>query len=142
MCLDKIKNIIKLNEGFRKDVYLDHLGVKTIGYGRNINNTDFNVGDEVPEDILNEWFEEDFDVAHKDALTYYGKEFPNDSVKLVLIDMSFQLGLPRLSKFVKFKAALLREDYEDAIKNIENSLLRKQTPNRVLRNIKHLERLL
>ena len=54
----------------------------------------------------------------------------DDNVRECVIHMSFQLGLPKLNKFVKFKKALQDNDIAEAIEQMKDSRAYKQTTNR------------
>ena len=54
----------------------------------------------------------------------------DDNVKECVIHMSFQLGLPKLNQFKKFKKALEDNDIETAIVEMKDSRAYNQTTNR------------
>jgi hypothetical protein len=54
--------------------------------------------------------------------------------------MSFQLGLPKLSQFKKFKEALQNNDIETAILEMKDSRAYNQTTNRWNRLIEKMEK--
>lgn len=58
----------------------------------------------------------------------------NDARQNVMIDLAYNLGLPRLLGFRKMLAALERQDYETASVELLNSLYAKQTGRRAKRN--------
>ena len=47
-----------------------------------------------------------------------------------VIDMAFNLGLPKLNKFVQFKKSLQRRDFKNASHHMLDSLWAKQVGNR------------
>lgn len=51
----------------------------------------------------------------------------------VLCSMVFQLGWPKVSQFVKFRAALIRNDWPGAAQEMRESAWAQQTPARVER---------
>ena len=53
-----------------------------------------------------------------------------DIVQEVCLEMSFQIGLPKLQKFVKFKQALADENWLESIEQMKDSRWYNQTPNR------------
>lgn len=134
MDLSKIKEHIKDNEGFRDHVYLDHLGFRTVGWGKLVENTNLKVGDKVPMKQLEEWFDESFNEALETAKWFLNNSY-NEKELLVTVDMSYNLGKPRLSKFVKFRAAINSKDYIQAAMQIKNSRYYTQVTNRADRNI-------
>ena len=124
---------IKEHEGFSPTVYEDTLGYKTVGYGHLVTmKDDFVIGEIYSPEELEGVFEDDykteFDNAH-DLLEDEDIPF-HEVVESVLIEMSFQLGLPRLKKFVNFIQGLKDQDYKKAADEMVDSRWAKQTPNR------------
>ena len=139
------KKRIKDHEGFSPTVYEDSLGYKTVGYGHLLTDKDhFVVGEIYTPEELNHLFDKDYDIAFSNAHDLIeDKDIPYDPmVESVLIEMSFQLGLPRLKKFVRFIEGLQEEDYKKAADEMIDSRWAKQTPARayelstLIRNIK------
>jgi len=58
-----------------------------------------------------------------------------------LCNMMFNMGRPRLSKFVKFRAAIDEEDWLECATQMEDSRWHKQVTNRANRLIKRMENL-
>ena len=54
----------------------------------------------------------------------------DDNVRECVTHMSFQLGLPKLNQFKKFKKALQDNDIETAIAEMKDSRAYNQTTNR------------
>ncbi len=139
------KKRIQDHEGFSPTVYEDTLGYKTVGYGHLITEKDRFVIGEIysPEELLGV-FEEDYNIAYNNAHDLLeDNDIPFDPmVESVLTEMAFQLGLPRLKKFVKFIEGLQEEDYLKSADEMIDSRWAKQTPARALelstliRNIK------
>ena len=94
------------------------------------------MGYPVPEQQVQDWFLNDVQVAIQDCQTIFGAfdKLPED-IQHVLINMSFQLGKPRLSKFKKMIAAVEAEDYQEMANQMEDSRWYKQTTNRAQRLI-------
>jgi lysozyme len=127
---DELKNRIKKHEGFRDTIYLDSLGKKTIGYGHLVTEDGILPGVQYSKKELDELFEKDFLIALKDATKLVGDlNLPNEGFNVV-IEMCFQLGLPRVSKFIKFLDALKNKDYERAADEMLDSAWHRQTPGR------------
>ena len=144
------------NEGFSKDdyAYLDSKGILTIGYGfnledpiirRKLQSRGFDVDGMIKKKVkmtksealpvLEEIYKESFDTAKK--------KFPNfdtfpDDVKHVVTDMMFNMGESRFDGFKKMKAALLKNDYAGAAREIADSSYAKQVGNRAKRNMEVL----
>jgi len=125
--MSKLIEQIKRHKRLRLKPYRCTAGKLTIGYGRNLDDRGITL--EEAERMLGE----DIGQAINDAIRYVGiyawKKL--DEVRQgVIINMAFNLGLGRLSKFVRLKAALLEGDWERAAQSIEDSLLYRQTGRR------------
>jgi len=122
---------IKKHEGFIAKVYKDHLGNPTIGYGHLLTeDDDFVEGIIYDKDILEELFNKDFEQAYMGA-EYLLTGFQISNIaKGVIIEMVYQLGVGNVSKFKLMLAALKKQDYQEAAKQISNSLFARQTPDR------------
>jgi len=135
---------IKVHEGFRDTVYLDHLGNRTIGYGHLVTKDEkWEDGVQYSKEELEELFMEDFREAVA-LMELFCREHELDvpeSVKGILIEMMFQLGPVRVSKFKKMIAALKEKHYEKAADEMIDSRWHQQTPERceglakVMRNV-------
>ena len=64
----------------------------------------------------------------------------DDNAHECVIHMVFQLGLPRLNKFVKFKKCLSENNIEGAIEEMRDSLWYNQTTNRANRIIEKMQK--
>lgn len=123
MAEETIKEMIKRHEGFRDKVYLDHLGNPTIGYGHC-----FNIDSKLPVEILDAIFEYDYSIAEKD---YDKLELDlDDRRKGAIIDMLFNMGYTRLSKFKIMMASLKRKDFARAAEELSHSRYFTQVPVR------------
>lgn len=144
----ELYNQIAHNEGVRPVVYKDSTGRRTIGVGFNLEDADnrrilqkhkINInellkGKPLTVEQIKTLYNESLTKAFKDVKVFA----PNfdrlpDNVKMVLIDMSFNLGLPKLQQFVKLKDAIRREDFKAAAKEMENSAWAKQVGSRAKR---------
>jgi lysozyme len=128
---ESLKEEIKLHEGYRNKVYLDHLSNRTVGYGHlclDIEQWDDNK--EYTKEELDLVFEKDFDIALNDANKILEGKPVNNVAREVIIEMVFQLGIGGVGKFKNMWKALLREDYGEASFQMLDSLWAKQTPAR------------
>ncbi len=118
---------IRKHEGLELKPYHDSVGVLTIGYGRNLTN-----GINLSEAEL--MLRNDLIVAQEDAKKFSAVAWNqmNDARKAVVINMAFNLGYARLSKFVLFRAALAIGDWEKAARRMESSLWYKQVKGRAV----------
>ncbi len=134
MELETLKDHIKKEEGFRNKVYLDHLGNRTIGYGHLCLPNDKWADEKIYDSKeLNKTFEYDFNIACNDAEKLIAKNSIHPDAFCVLIDMCFNMGSPRVSKFKKMFAALEVQDYQTASKEMLDSKWANQVPNRARR---------
>tara|TARA_R100001460_G_scaffold41037_2_gene76466 strand:+ start:217 stop:663 length:447 start_codon:yes stop_codon:yes gene_type:complete len=133
--------IIQEEGGMILEPYQDHLGYWTIGAGHLIRDHE---KDELMKGITHqkgvELFLKDFNVAIDDAEEFTQGMNIDDNAQECVIHMAFQLGLPRLNKFVKFKQCLADKNYSGAMVEMKDSLWWKQTTNRANRIIKKMER--
>ena len=152
MFFDELYEQTKLNEGEREEVYKDSKGNPTIGIGFNLNDPDNqrflrerNVDPELlisnqyrlaPHSIRN-LYNFSMKKAIKDAQTYDPDLFKRPrAAQKAIIDMSFNLGLTKLNKFVKMKKALQRNDYNAAADEMIDSNWYKQVKSRGPRMVK------
>ncbi len=141
MELETLKDHIKKEEGFRNKVYLDHLGNRTIGYGHLcLPNEKWDDEKIYDSKELNKTFEYDFNIACNDAEKLIAKNSIHPDAFCVLIDMCFNMGSPRVSKFKKMFAALEVQDYQTASKEMLDSKWANQVPNRARRLSENMEK--
>ena len=135
------QDIIQEEGGIILKPYQDHLGYWTIGAGHLIRDTEKEeLMKPITEERGIELFQVDFLRAKKDAEFFYKDMQIDDNAKECVIHMSFQLGLPRLNKFVKFKKCLSENNIEGAIEEMRDSLWYKQTTNRANRIIEKMKK--
>ncbi len=138
MNIAKLRVDLELDEGVKNEVYLDHLGLKTVGIGHlcreNEPEFEMEVGTPVSDERVQVLFERDLDMVRVDCMKLYPSfdTLPEDA-KLIIANMMFNLGLPRLSKFKKMKAAVESGDWEEAAIQMEDSKWYRQVPNRAER---------
>tara|TARA_R100001443_G_scaffold32051_1_gene46208 strand:+ start:4572 stop:5015 length:444 start_codon:yes stop_codon:yes gene_type:complete len=132
-----VEELIK-DEGYKYEIYLDHLGYPTFGVGHLVLETDVEygqpVGTPVSEERILECLNNDIDIVCKELDKNMGwwSEL-NDTRQRVLANMAFNLGLPRLSKFVKFITAVQASDWEKAAIEMMDSKWAAQVGNRSVR---------
>ena len=146
MDLDKLQKELAEDEGCKYEVYLDHIGYKTFGIGHLCKATDpendMDVGTEVSKERVDECFEADIAMTIEDCNILYSnfKDIPEEA-QLVLANMMFNLGRPRLSKFVNLKLAVDSEDWMEASVQMMDSKWARQVPNRAERLCSRMEKL-
>ena len=135
------QEIIQEEGGIILKPYKDHLGYWTIGAGHLIRD---NEKDELMQPITYqrglELFLKDFNVSQKDMETFTEGMSIDDNAKECVLHMVFQLGLPRLNKFVRFKKCLSENDIEGAMVEMKDSLWYRQTTNRANRIIDKMKK--
>ena len=131
-------NQLKEDEGIRYEVYLDHLGYPTFGIGHLILKSDpeygLPIGSKVSSQRVEQAFEADVARTIKDCTILYRNwdTYPIE-VQEILVNMMFNLGRTRLSKFVKMNAAIEKHDWVEASKQGRDSRWAQQVPNRARR---------
>ena len=146
MDLDKLQKELAEDEGCKYETYLDHIGYKTFGIGHLCKATDpendMDVGAEVSKERVDECFEADIAMTIEDCNILYSnfKDIPEEA-QLILANMMFNLGRPRLSRFLNLKAAVDSEDWMEASVQMMDSKWAKQVPNRAERLCGRMEKL-
>ena len=148
MKYDKSIFIQKLieHEGLMLQVYKDSLGIDTIGIGRNLE--DRGISDEELEDMgidsIDHVYsfgiteadaillaENDVQIVEKELLDAHPCIAGLDAVRqLVLMDMAFNMGVPRLCKFKKMWAAIHDNNFTVASKEMLDSRWANQVKSR------------
>jgi len=120
-------------------VYEDHLGYKTVGIGHlvraNDPEWDMSVGEPITQTRCDELFFYDINITLKECEENFHNNWRDwpEEVKLIIANMAFNLGLPRLKKFKRMFAALNKQDYKGAAKEGLDSKWAKQVYNRARR---------
>ena len=137
---------LKIDEGVEYEIYKDHLGYPTFGVGHLVLETDpehgQEVGTPVSEHRVKECFEKDLDTAISECNALYEEGVFGDlpgEVQEILVNMMFNMGRTRLSKFKKMHAAILEADWKTAAKEGRDSLWYRQVTNRADRLMERLE---
>ena len=144
MNIEQLREELKEDEGCKYEVYLDHLGLPTHGIGHLITEWDEEYGKEVgtpvSEERVNNCFQTDVHGTIEECKKLFDTfdDLPEE-VQLILCNMMFNMGRPRLSKFVKFRAAIDEEDWLECATQMEDSRWHKQVTNRANRLIKRME---
>jgi lysozyme len=137
---------LKVDEGVVYEVYKDHLGYPTFGVGHLVLDSDpefgLEVGSPITEERVKECFEHDLDLAISECEHLYEDgifEALEDEVQQILVNMMFNMGRTRLSKFKKMHAAILEGDWKEAAVEGRDSQWHKQVTNRAERLMVRLE---
>ena len=148
MKYDRTKLIEKLilHEGMVLNVYQDTLGIDTIGIGRNLEDRGISKEELDAMDIPNietvyqygitevdavYLAENDVQIVEGELLRAHPCVDRLDAVRqLVLVDMAFNMGVPRLCKFKKMWAAIHEDDFSTAAKEMLDSRWATQVKSR------------
>jgi len=146
MNIDKLREEIAADEGDVREIYLDHLGYPTFGIGHLIKTEDPEygqpVGTEVSEERVVEAFNEDVETVLADCAELYSDfdELPEEA-QLVIANMMFNMGRPRLSKFKGMKAGVDSRDWNRAADEMVDSRWYRQVTNRADRLVQRIRAL-
>ena len=116
------------HEGMELEVYEDSLGIPTIGIGRNL------VDRGITEDEARFLCNNDIDIVERELVAEFPIVAELDSIRQrVLIDMAFNVGVPRLTGFRKMWAAIHCGDYAEAAVEMMDSKWARQVGRRAER---------
>lgn len=138
MNLEQLRMELEYDEGCKYEVYLDHLQLPTFGIGHLVTEDDpehgAEVGTPVPEERVIEVFEKDVQITIDECKELYGDwtDLP-DEVQLIIANMMFNMGRPRLSQFKMMKACVDDRDWEGAADQMIDSKWYRQVTNRAER---------
>ena len=124
MDMERLKRDITRREGLRLHVYDDHLGNPTIGVGRLLSRG-------ITETTAMQMLEEDIDIVLnelKQKLPWFD-EMP-EVVQECLVDLGFNLGVPRLMQFQLTLGFLQAHKWQEAAEELLRSRYATQVPNR------------
>ncbi len=124
--MDQIKEDLVRHEGYVTEIYLCSENYPTFGIGHMVTEKDMEytwpVGTPVTDERILQVFHNDCKVAIEDAeLLINDLANHPDSVSRVLVNMVFNLGRPRLSKFKNMLAAIEAKDYERAAEEMKDT---------------------
>lgn len=142
--IEVLKQQIEADEGRVNAVYLDTHQLKTAGVGHLLvegkdPEYEWPVGAAVTHERVEEWFDEDIKVTLNECRCLIDdfEQLPEE-VQLIIANMMYNLGRPRLSKFVKFLAAVDRRDWTDCALEMADSKWHRQLQNRSGRLIERM----
>lgn len=138
MDIEKCKAEIKRHEGEVLEIYEDSLGFKTLGIGHLCKPEDpeykWEVGTKVSQEVVDMYYEDDFNKHLAEAVHIFGTEeaFYNlpENIQHVLVNMCFNLGGTRLSKFKNMLGACRAHDWDKMAAEMEDSRWYKQVGRR------------
>jgi len=143
---DLLMQKLVAHEGLRLQVYEDSLGIATIGIGRNLEDRGITPEELAWMDIPNMAIvhtmgiteadamylaENDVQIVEEELLRAHPCVDRLDAVRqLILVDMAFNMGVPRLGKFKKMWAAIHENNFEEAAKEMLDSRWANQVKSR------------
>jgi GH24 family phage-related lysozyme (muramidase) len=143
MNIDKLREEIEYDEGSVNKIYLDHLGLPTFGIGHLVTEWDeeygLEVGTDVSEDRCIEAFNRDIKTVLSDCNKLYSDfdELPEE-VQLIIANMMFNMGRPRLSKFKGMKRGVDARDWNAAADEMVDSKWYRQVTKRADRLVERM----
>ena len=144
MNLDQLRMELEYDEGCKYETYLDHLGLATFGIGHLVTEDDPEYGQitgtAVSEERVIEVFEKDVQVTIDECKKLYDNWFDlPDEVQLIIANMMFNMGRPRLSGFKKFNACIADGDWIGASEEMVDSRWYRQVTNRAERLVQRMK---
>jgi len=142
---NRIYEQLKLDEGIKYEIYKDHLGFLTVGVGHLILKEDEEysrpIGTVIQEKRAMVLFEKDLSKAVSECYKLYTDDFDDfpGEVQEILVNMMFNLGRPRLSKFKNMNAAIHKGFWKEAAKEGRDSNWYRQVTARAERLMVRLE---
>ena len=138
MNIEALREQLKIDEGVKYEIYKDHLGYPTFGIGHLITENDPEHGEpdgtKISEDRVNEIFETDVAKFVSEAKILFPDldDLP-DVAQQVIVNMAFNMGRPRLSKFKNFIAGVNDRDWTRAAEEMMDSRWATQVGDRAIR---------
>lgn len=124
---DRLRDLLIKHEGVRLKPYTDSVGKLTIGCGRNLD--DLGITEREALVLL----ENDIVRTRREVSGFFPWFKDLDEVRQdVMINMAFNLGLPRLLGFQKMLVAVKHQDWEEAAKQMLDSKWAEQVGSRAL----------
>ena len=146
MNIEQLRKELELDEGCKHETYLCSQNVVTGGIGHMITESDdekyAEVGVEISDEQVKAWFNKDIETVLSDCeLLYDDFDHLPEEAQLIIANMMFNLGYPRLKKFVGMKAGVDARDWNKAADEMIDSNYYKQLPNRAGRLVKRMRSL-
>ena len=135
---DKLRQELAEDEGCKYEIYLDHLGLPTFGIGHLVVEGDPEhgqpVGTAVDEERVRQVFSLDIASTLDECQVLYPDfdDLPEEA-QLIIANMMFNMGRPRLSKFKGMKAGVDARDWNRAADEMVDSRWYDQVTNRAKR---------
>ena len=143
MNIDKLREELKIDEGYKESIYLDHLELRTFGVGHLVTRSDpeweYGVGEPISEERCIDAFEDDIQIVLNNCKNVYVffDDLPEEA-QLIVANMMFNMGRPRMQGFLKFKVALANRNWKEAALEMKDSRWYTQVTNRANRLIERM----
>ena len=143
MNIEMLREQLEIDEGCVYEIYNDHLGYPTFGIGHLVRESDPEngspLGTEISEDRVNEAFDADIEIVLSDCNILYPdfEDLPEEAQQIIA-NMMFNLGRPRLSKFVGMKRGVDAKDWNSAADEMVDSRWYRQVGARAERLVNRM----
>ena len=143
---DQLREELAEDEGCKFEIYLDHLGLPTFGIGHLVVDGDPEHGQPVGTPVDDERVRQVFALDIASTLDECQVLYPDfddlpEECQLIIANMMFNMGRPRLSKFKGMKAGVDARDWNRAADEMVDSRWHDQVPNRAKRLVKRMRAL-
>ena len=143
---DQLREELAEDEGCKFEIYLDHLGLPTFGIGHLVVDGDPEHGQPVGTPVEDERVRQVFSLDIASTLDECQVLYPDfddlpEDCQLIIANMMFNMGRPRLSKFKGMKAGVDARDWNRAADEMVDSSWHDQVPNRAKRLVKRMRAL-
>jgi len=134
----QLRHELERDEGVKYEIYRDSEGYPTLGIGHLITPEDPEygepIGTPVSADTVERYYQQDVQEKIDDTRVLFPKfdSFPHD-LKLILVNMMFNLGMTRLRKFKRMRAAIDARDWDRAATEMLDSKYARQVKGRANR---------
>ena len=146
MNIENLRKELEVDEGVKYEIYKDHLGYPTFGIGHLVIDSDpehgQEIGTSVSKDRVIEAFDKDVQIVLSDCERLYNDfNVLPEECQMIIANMMFNMGRPRLSKFKGMKAGVDSKDWNKAADEMIDSNWYRQVPNRAGRLVKRMRAL-
>ena len=143
---DQLREELAEDEGCKFEIYLDHLALPTLGIGHLIVEGDPEYGQPVGTPVDEERVRQVFSLDIASTLDECHVLYPDfddlpEEAQLIIANMMFNMGRPRLSKFKGMKAGVDARDWNRAADEMVDSRWYDQVTNRAKRLVKRMRSL-
>tara|TARA_S200002703_G_C3697882_1_gene214288 strand:+ start:149 stop:592 length:444 start_codon:yes stop_codon:yes gene_type:complete len=143
---DQLREELAEDEGCKFEIYLDHLALPTFGIGHLIVEGDPEYGQAVGTPVDEERVRQVFSLDIASTLDECHVLYPDfddlpEEAQLIIANMMFNMGRPRLSKFKGMKAGVDARDWNRAADEMVDSRWYDQVTNRAKRLVKRMRSL-